>query len=82
MMTLSLRKLSQSLLKNDPAFQLVRFINAQQGFALAQLDYNAAAAAIGVSYRTVGRLVKRLADENILVVSHDKLRISEKLIAE
>lgn len=78
---LSLLKLSQSLLNDDPSFRLVRFINEQQGFALAQLDYNAAAAAIGVSYRTVGRLVERLADKHILVVSRNKLRISEDLEA-
>ena len=76
---LSLLKLSQSLLNDDPSFLLVRFINEQQGFALAQLDYNAAAAAIGVSYRTVGRLVERLAEKHILVVSRNKLRISEEL---
>ena len=76
---LSLLKLSQNLLKDDPSFNLVRFINDQQGFELAQLDYNAAAAAIGVSYRTVGRLVERLAEKHILVVSRNKLRISEDL---
>ena len=76
---LSLLKLSQTLLNDDPSFLLVRFINEQQGFDLAQLDYNAAAAAIGVSYRTVGRLVKRLAEKHILVVSRNKLRICEEL---
>lgn len=74
---LSLLKLSQTMLESDPSFNLVRFINETQGFELAQLDYNEAAAAIGVSYRTVGRIVERLAKKRILIVSRNRLRINE-----
>ena len=76
---LSLNKLAQSLLKDEPSFNLVRYINNVQGFELRRLNYDDAAAAIGVSSRTVGRLVKKLADRGILVVEGDKLRISESM---
>ena len=78
-MTLSLTKVSKILLENDTRFKLIRYINQTQGFELARLDYDAAAEAIGVSYRTVGRLIKRLADEQIIVIARDKLRINEEL---
>ncbi len=80
-MTLSLTKLSQALLKNDPDFLLVRYIFKMQEFTLARLDYEAAAAKIGVSSRTVGRMVKRLAQNKILIIDHDKLRLNEALAA-
>lgn len=81
-MTLSLTKTSQALLKDDPAFLLIRYIFGTQGFSPARLDYKAAAAAIGVSERTVGRIVKRLAEKKILIVARNVLRISEDLRAE
>ncbi len=81
-MTLSLTKLSQLLLKDDPKFSLVRYINDAQGFSLARLDYEAAAEKIGVSARTVGRIVKRLAEMKILMIENNMLRISEDLKIE
>lgn len=78
-MTLSLTKLSQTLLKDDPDFLLVRYINKIQGFSLARLDFEAAAAEIGVSARTVGRMVKKLSEDRILIIEHNMLRINEEL---
>lgn len=80
-MTLSLTKLSQLLLKNDPEFALVRYINELQGFSLAHLDFGAAAERIGVSPRTVGRIVKRLAEGKILIIERNMLRINKELAA-
>ena len=75
---LYLRKLAMDLLKDDPSFNLIRYVNAKQGFALGRIDFEDAAREIRVSPRTVGRIVRRLADEHVLVVSRDKLRISEE----
>lgn len=81
-MTLSLTKTSQALLKDDPVFLLIRYIFGTQGFSLARLDYKTAAATIGVSERTVGRIVKRLGEKKILIITRDVLRINEDLRAE
>lgn len=78
-MTLSLTKLSQALLKDDPSFLLIRYINKIQGFSLARLDFEAAAIEIGVSARTVGRMVKKLSQDKILIVERNMLRINEEL---
>ncbi len=79
MMTLSLTKLSQAILQDDPAFLLVRYIFGTQGFRLARLDYDAAGEALGISGRTVGRTVKQLAEKEILFIEKDKLRLNETL---
>ncbi len=78
-MTLSLTKISQALLEDNVSYKLIRYINSVQRFELRRLDFDAAALAVGVSSRTVGRLVKRLADKGILVIVGDKLRICESM---
>lgn len=78
-MTLSLTKVSQALLEDNVSYKLIRYINGVQQFDLRRLDFDAAAEAIGTSSRTVGRIVKKLAEKEILIVEGDKLRISEAM---
>ena len=78
-MKLSLKKLSQILLNEDIRYQLICHIAATQGFETARLDYTKAAEKLGVSTRTISRTVRHLADDRLLVIENDKLRLSKTL---
>lgn len=78
-MILSLTKVAKALLQKNVSYKLILHIYSIQKFELARLDYDAAADAIGVSVRTVGRTVKKLADEKLLVIEDNKLRLSKDL---
>ena len=79
MPTLSLTKIARALLEDNVSYKLIRHINSVQQFELRRLDFDEAAAVVGTSSRTVGRIVKKLAEKGVLEIEGDKLRISENM---
>lgn len=61
--------LSARLSRMDGRAGLVRYIYAKGGGLDLRIDYKDAATELGVSVRTIGRYVKELADERIVILS-------------
>ena len=79
MTALSLTKIAQALLEDNVSYKLIRHIYRVQLFDLKRLDFDEAAKVVGTSSRTVGRIVKKLAEKGVLEIEGDKLRISENM---
>lgn len=67
----------------DRYAQLVNYINQMQGDSAAKLDYVAAASALNVDRRTIGRYVWALVDRQVLtLVKGGKLKINSEIFIE
>ena len=64
----------------DRYTQLVLYIYECQGAAAAKLDYNAAAKALNVDRRSIGRYVTTLVDRQVLLIEGGKLKLNEDIL--
>ncbi len=81
-MQIDFNALSERLRGLDRYTQLIIYIFNLQGNRTAKLDYNAAAKALGVDRRSIGRYVSTLVDRQILSLSCGKLKLNEEILIE
>ena len=81
-MEIDYKALNERLCVMDARAALVEYIFKVQGAELRRLDYNAAAAALLVSRKTVTRFVGQLADSKVMVIIDAKIKINGNLISE
>ncbi len=81
-MEIDYKALNERLCVMDARAALVEYIFKVQGAELRRLDYNAAAAALLVSRKTVTRFVGQLADSKVIVIIDAKIKINGNLISE
>lgn len=71
--------LTERLKGLDPYIHLTLYIYCTLGNKCAKLDYNAAAKALGVDRRSIGRYITVLAERQIIDFEGGKLRLTEEI---
>lgn len=79
---LDLMTLARHLLDGSTPFALMRYIFRVQQAEWRRLDYEAAAKALSLDRRTIGRTVTALADKKLLLLRGSELKISDELIKQ
>ena len=64
----------------DRYAQLTLYIFDIQGKKLAKLDYNAAAKALGVDCRSIGRYINKLVERRVLIFNDGQIKLSDEIL--